>query len=222
MRNINDQFIYFLHKETTGRIIRLMQMETRNKAEKREKLLDQGVQMLTTQGYHGTGLKQLLASVAIPKGSFYHYFQNKEAFAAEVIQHYIEPFILRLEMHLLNSADDALLALKRYFMELIAELEQNDFKGGCLLGNMMGEVGDTSEACRQSLQHAVQRYRNLQQKALEMAQQQGTVRTDRSAESMVDLLTNSWQGALLRMKIEQSSAPLRQCCDDLLDDYFRP
>jgi TetR/AcrR family transcriptional repressor of nem operon len=192
------------------------------KVEKRERLLEQGVQMLTAQGYHGTGLKQLLDSVAIPKGSFYHYFQSKEVFAAEVIQHYIEPFILRLSEHLSRSPDDALLALKRYFNELIAELEQNDFKGGCLLGNMMGEMGDTSETCRRALQSALKRYQDLQQKALEMAQQQGTVRTDRSADSMADLLTNSWQGALLRMKIEQSSAPLRQCCEDLLDDFFRP
>ncbi len=199
-----------------------MQAEMIRKTEKRLKLLDQGVQMLTTQGYHGTGLKQLLDSVAIPKGSFYHYFDNKEAFAAEVIQHYIEPFIIRLSDHLSNSPDDALLALKRYFDELIVELEQNDFKGGCLLGNMMGEMGDTSETCRRALQTAVKRYRDLQQKALELAQQQGTVRTDRSAKSMADLLTNSWQGALLRMKIEQSSQPLRQCCDDLLDDYFQP
>ncbi len=199
-----------------------MQIELTRKQEKRAQLLDQGVQMLTAQGYHGTGLKQLLDSVAIPKGSFYHYFQSKEAFAAEVIQHYIEPFIVRLSDHLAKSPDNALLALKRYFDELIVELEQNDFKGGCLLGNMMGEMGDSSETCRRALQTAVKRYRDLQQKALELAQQQGTVRTDRSAASMADLLTNSWQGALLRMKIERSSAPLRQCCDDLLDDCFRP
>ncbi len=199
-----------------------MQIELTRKQEKRVQLLDQGVQMLTTNGYHGTGLKQLLESVAVPKGSFYHYFTNKEAFAAEVIQHYIEPFIQRLNDQLSASPDDALLGLKRYFYELIAELEQNDFKGGCLLGNMMGEVGDTSETCRLALQTAVKRYRDLQKKALQMAQQQGAVRTDRSAESLADLLTNSWQGALLRMKIEQSSEPLKQCCDELLDDFFSP
>ncbi len=178
--------------------------------------------MLTTQGYHGTGLKQILDSVQIPKGSFYHYFPSKEAFAAEAIQHYIEPFIERLNNLLHHSEMDALSALKRYFNELIEELEANNFKGGCLLGNLMGEMGDTSDTCRQALINAVKRYRNLQQQALETAQQQGTVRKDRSAKEMADLLTNSWQGALLRMKIEQSSEPLHQCCQSLLDDYFKP
>jgi TetR/AcrR family transcriptional regulator, transcriptional repressor for nem operon len=85
----------------------------------------------------------------------------------------------------------------------------------------MGEIGDTSEICRKSLQSAVTRYRNLLQSGLAKAQQQGTVRLDKSPEEMADLLTNTWQGALLRMKVEKSSAPIKQCCQDLLGDFFR-
>jgi len=187
---------------------------------KRKKLLDQGVQMLIAQGYHGTGLKDILDTVRIPKGSFYNYFTNKEAFAAEAISHYIEPFIVRLNSHLQDPQLDSLSALKHYYQELIIEVEQAGYKGGCLLGNLMGEMGDTSELCRRSLILAVERYRDIQKSALLDAQQEGTVRIDRSAESMADLLVNNWQGALLRMKIEQSVQPLEQCIQVLLDDYF--
>ncbi len=177
--------------------------------------------LLMQQGYHGTGLKEILDAVQIPKGSFYNYFGSKENFAAEVIQHYIEPFIQQLNTHLLNPDYDALSALKRYFNELITKLENADFKGGCLLGNLMGEIGDTSELCQKSLQSAVHRYRDLLQAGLRKAQQEGTVRTDKSAEDMADLLVNIWQGALLRMKIEQSSIPLKQCCQNLLGEFFK-
>jgi TetR/AcrR family transcriptional repressor of nem operon len=187
----------------------------------RENLLNKGVALLKEQGYHGTGLKEILDAVQIPKGSFYNYFSSKEEFCAAVIGHYIEPFIVQLDGHLQNPDLDALSALTQYFSELIAELENAGFKGGCLLGNLMGEIGDTSELCREALQLAVNRYRNLLQAGLEQAQQQGTVRTDLSAQVMADLLTNAWQGALLRMKIEHSSVPLKQCCDALLGDYFR-
>ncbi|MGZ8191252.1 MAG: TetR family transcriptional regulator C-terminal domain-containing protein [Methylococcaceae bacterium] len=187
----------------------------------RENLLSQGVALLMQQGYHGTGLKEILDSVQIPKGSFYNYFGNKENFAAEVIQHYINPFIEQVNGHLQNPDIDALQALQRYFNESIAELEKADFKGGCLLGNLMGELGDTSELCRESLKNALKRYRDTLQSGLSKAQQEGTVRTDKSAEDMADLLVNAWQGALLRMKIEQSSAPLKQCCQNLLDDFFK-
>lgn len=187
----------------------------------RDNLLNQGVKLLMEQGYHGTGLKEILDAVKIPKGSFYNYFGSKENFGAEVIQHYIEPFIKQLNDYLENSNGDALSALKRYYRELIAEAEKEKFKGGCLLGNLMGEIGDTSEVCQAALQSAVTRYRNIMRTALTLAQEQGTVRADLSAGEMADLLLNTWQGALLRMKIEQSSEPLKQCFRNLLDGYFK-
>lgn len=178
--------------------------------------------MLMKQGYHGTGLQGILDASNIPKGSFYNYFGSKENFGAEVIQHYIDPFIVQLTIHLQQSEADALGGIRRYFDELIAELEKNEFKGGCLLGNLMGEIGDTSEICRKSLQSTVGRYRDLLQSGLAKAQQQGMVRSDKSAEEMADLLINTWQGALLRTKIEKSSDPVKQCCDNLLEDFFKP
>lgn len=186
----------------------------------KENLLAQGVQLLMQQGYHGTGLKEILDAVQIPKGSFYNYFSSKESFAAEVIQHYIAPFIDQLDKHLKNPDNDALTAINNYFNESIIELENAGFKGGCLLGNLMGEIGDTSDLCQRSLQLAVQRYSDLLANGLKKAQMEGTVRIDKSADDMADLLVNAWQGALLRMKIEQSSEPLKRCCYDLLDDYF--
>jgi TetR/AcrR family transcriptional repressor of nem operon len=194
---------------------------TDSKQLKKDKLLEQGVTLLLEKGYHATGLKQILDAVQIPKGSFYTYFDSKEQFAAEAISHYIEPFILRLSLHLQNPDLDGLAALKAYYSELITEVARTGFKGGCLLGNLMGEIGDTSSLCRDALLNAVARYSELQKIALERGQQQGTVRLDRSAQAMADLMLNGWQGALLRMKVEQSVAPLQAVCQDLLDDYFK-
>lgn len=188
---------------------------------KKDKLLDQGVTLLLEKGYHATGLKEILDTVRIPKGSFYTYFDSKEAFAAEAIAHYIEPFILRLSGHLADPDTDGLAAVRAYYQELIGEVELSGYKGGCLLGNLMGEIGDTSPLCQQALLDAVARYSKLQSSALERGQRQGSVRRDRSAQSMANLMLNGWQGALLRMKVEQSIAPLQACCQDLLDDYFR-
>ena len=192
-----------------------------NKEINREKLLNHGVLLLTRQGYHGTGLNEILAAVQIPKGSFYNYFASKEVFGAEVIHHYIAPFIQLLNSYLKNPDLDALTALQNYFDALIDELDKAGFKGGCLLGNLMGEIGDTSDVCRIALNSAVQDYQDLLASGLQKAQEQGEVRIDKSAEMMAGLLSNAWQGALLRMKIELSCEPLRECCDNLLGDYFR-
>jgi TetR/AcrR family transcriptional repressor of nem operon len=196
-------------------------MSRRDVKELREKLLDQGVVLLMEQGYHGTGLQELVQRVGMPKGSFYNYFPSKEAFSAEVVKHYIEPFITQLNSHLQRHDVNAETALKDYFKELIEETERRDFKGGCLLGNLIGEIGDTSDLCQTSLREAVHRYRDKLQEGLARAQQEGSFRKDLDAKDMADLLVNVWQGVLLRMKIERSVRPLIQFCDFLLNGYFK-
>ena len=184
-------------------------------------LLDEGVALLMRQGYHGTGLKEILDAVNIPKGSFYNYFGSKENFAAEVIVHYITPYLNQLNQYLDESEGNAVAALNRYIEESIAELERTDFKGGCLLGNLMGELSDTSDLCRIALQNALNDYRNVWEEGLRRGQKEKKIREDKSANEMADLWVNAWQGALLRMKIEQSTEPLKQCYSQLLGDFFK-
>jgi TetR/AcrR family transcriptional repressor of nem operon len=184
-------------------------------------LLDEGVALLMRQGYHGTGLKEILDAVNIPKGSFYNYFGSKENFAAEVIVHYITPYLNQLNQYLDESEGNAVAALNRYIEESIAELERTDFKGGCLLGNLMGELGDTSDLCRMALRNALNDYRNVWEEGLRRGQTEKRIRADKSANEMADLWVNAWQGALLRMKIEQSTEPLTQCYSQLLGDFFK-
>lgn len=188
---------------------------------KRENLLKQGVDLLTQQGYHGTGLKEILDAVQIPKGSFYNYFGSKENFAAEIIEHYIEPYLKQLQGYLEQYEGNAIAALERYLQESIIEVELTEFKGGCLLGNLIGEVGETSDVCRIALQTSLNRYRDVWELGFSRAQTEGTIRADKSARELADLWVNAWQGALLRMKVEQSTEPLKQCYQELLGGFFK-
>ena len=191
------------------------------KQDNKNRLLDIGVALLTEKGYHGTGIKEILDTANIPKGSFYNYFPSKEVYGAEVIRHYIAPFIRQIEDDLANHDGDALAALETYFQRLIDDLQENQYQGGCLLGNLLGEIGDTSDKCRSALAEAVNDYAVTLATGLALAQRQGALRRDLSSREMADLLVNAWQGALLRMKIEHSIQPLEQCVDSLLQGYFR-
>ncbi|MEN9757976.1 MAG: hypothetical protein RL755_2163, partial [Pseudomonadota bacterium] len=151
----------------------------------------------------------------------YNYFGSKEIFAAEMIEHYIEPYLIQLQTYLNESEGHSLAALERYLNESITELERTEFKGGCLLGNLTGEIGDTSDICRIALQQALGRYRDVWEMGFYRAQKEGSIRKDKTARELADLWVNSWQGALLRMKVEQSIMPLRQCKETVLNDFFK-
>jgi len=187
----------------------------------RTQLLDEGVAAFLTGGYHGTGLKEVLDRVKVPKGSFYNYFESKEAFGAAAIDHYSDCLGKKLSGALARAPKDPLAGLHLFFAQLTAEFKGADYVGGCLVANLGGEL-EGSEVCRSALARAMRDWRNGVRQALAAAQQRGQVRADLDAGEMADLLVEAWEGAVIRMKIERSTVPLQRCLDRLLGDYFQP
>ena len=185
----------------------------------RTKLLDEGLSALLAQGYHGTGIKEVLDAAHVPKGSFYNYFKSKEDFGAEVLRHYAAKFGERMQP-LIEPQGDALAVLKTFFEGEIALYEK--CPTGCLVGNLAAELGGSMDLPRQAMAGAMRGTRDVFAEVLTRAQQQGAVRTDLPAEDLADFLFNAWEGSLLRMKVGGSVEPLRKCISLALDEFFRP
>jgi TetR/AcrR family transcriptional repressor of nem operon len=186
----------------------------------RKRLLEASMSAFLERGYHGTGLKELLDSVAVPKGSFYNYFPSKEELGAAAIRYYGECTVASLA-GAMDGAPDALTGLRTFFDRWMVDFERARYRGGCLVVNLAGELDD-SEVCRRALKAAFRGWRDGVADALRRAQNEGAVRGDIDAGQLADLLTESWEGAVIRMKIECSVAPLQRCLRRLLDDYFQP
>ncbi len=171
-------------------------------------------------GYHGTGIKQVLDRVHVPKGSFYNYFESKEAFGAAAIRHY-SVCLGRKMSNVLKQTSDPLAGLRQFFHLLMTEFEEAGYVGGCLVANLGGEL-EGSDLCRQALGDAFRDWHQDVSHALRQAQECGTVRKDIDAAELSDMLIESWEGAVIRMKIERSLRPLQHCLRRLLDEYFKP
>jgi TetR/AcrR family transcriptional repressor of nem operon len=86
--------------------------------ETRQRLLQDGVSSFLEHGYHGTGIKEVLDRVEVPKGSFYNYFESKEAFGAAAIRHYAGCLAAKMESEL-SEASDPVSGLRCFFERLI-------------------------------------------------------------------------------------------------------
>lgn len=186
----------------------------------RHRLLEEGVALFLIQGYHGTGIKQVLDQVKVPKGSFYNYFKSKEDFVTAAIQHYANCFGEKMTKAL-AGAPDPLTGLRGFFETLMTEFVAGGYVGGCLIANLGGEL-EGSDICRETLASAFRDWRNMTKDALRQGQQLGLVRNDIDAGELADLLTEAWEGAVIRMKLERSIRPLHRVVDRLLGDYFKP
>ena len=79
-------------------------------------------------------------------------------------------------------------------------------------------VGDD----RQRLGAAMKGWRSALAKMVRDAQEAGEVRQDMDAAVLAGLIWDVWEGAILRMKVEQSTVPLRQSTDLVLNHLLRP
>jgi TetR/AcrR family transcriptional repressor of nem operon len=185
----------------------------------RLRLLEAGAAMLLDQGYHGTGIQAVLDEVGVPKGSFYNYFESKEHFAAEVIRHAAGGACGGLDELAREAEKDALGALRRHLKRRIRAYE-GDCCGGCLIGNLGAEIED-SELCRAALAEAMDGMAARYAAVLALGQAQGTIRDDVAAADLGAQLLDAWEGALLRMKVQRSTGPLKLVVKRLLEGDFR-
>ena len=181
----------------------------------REKILETGQELFKQNGYHGTGLKQILDACQVPKGSFYNYFESKEQFAIEVLEYHHHQETEKWDQRI-ESQDGNILQKFRGSIELfIQEYEEDPEAGGCLLTNLMGEIGNASDSFRAIIELSSTRVINTITEDFRDAQEQGEIRQDLSPRAMAQLFWDSWQGALLRTKVEASPEPLRQVADTI-------
>ena len=185
--------------------------------------MEVGVALFAERGFHGTGIKEIVDAAGVPKGSFYNYFQSKEDFAVEIIRYYSELHAEKWKTYLEQGLEeDALQRLYNSLILMIEYHEQKSVRTGCLVGNLSAELAETSELCREALRLSMDAWCQQFAYHIRRAQEQKTVRTDISAEELAVLFWNTWEGSLLRMKIENSTAPLYQSISLLFNGFFKP
>ncbi|MBR1225170.1 TetR/AcrR family transcriptional regulator [Bradyrhizobium sp. AUGA SZCCT0176] len=167
-----------------------------------------GVIALTEKGFSATGIEEILQSVAVPKGSFYHYFGSKEIFGAELIRSYAEYFARRLDRFLLNGKSRPLQRLRDFTAESKAGMKRYSFTRGCLVGNLGQEMGALPENYRRQLTAVFEDWQNRTATCLREAQEQGEIASHLDCDQLASFFWIGWEGAVLRSKLERSVLPL--------------
>jgi TetR/AcrR family transcriptional regulator, transcriptional repressor for nem operon len=175
----------------------------------REHLLEVGLRQLRATGYTATGVKEVLDLAHVPKGSFYHYFPSKEAFVGELFERYAKGEGARAERLLKDVSIPPLKRLRTYFEELISVYGQPGEAAGCLVGAMSLEIADHLPQLQAQLQSIFAGWQSTVADVLRQAVKHGDLAKATKPEALAEFILNSYEGALVRMKAEQSSGPLK-------------
>lgn len=174
----------------------------------RDNLIGAGLRLFHAGGYAATGIHDIAGAAQVPKGSFYNHFDSKETFGADVIDAFFARVLAKSRAYLLDERLAPLQRLEAYFDDRAAALRAAGYVRGCMLGNFGLEVGDHSVAIRTRIAEHFATWSDLFAGCIAQAQQQDAIRNRLPAATLARFVLNSWEGALLRARVDKSDAPL--------------
>ncbi|MGI5131202.1 TetR/AcrR family transcriptional regulator [Pseudonocardia sp. CA-107938] len=167
----------------------------------RQRMLDSAAELFHQQGYHATGLNQLVAAGGAPKGSLYFHFPGgKEQLAAEAVRQ-SGAQLCELLAVIVANAPDAATAIRNVIDALAAALTESDFQRGCPLATVALDAAGESEMIREACADG---YRSWHAVIEDYLGRQGAVEPARLATVALAAI----EGGLLLARTLRDTAPL--------------
>ncbi|MET0236021.1 MAG: TetR/AcrR family transcriptional regulator [Kibdelosporangium sp.] len=170
------------------------------KTDTRDRVLRTAAKLFRSQGYHATGLNQVLSEGGAPKGSLYFHFPGgKEQLAVESLQLSGAEFCAHLKQ--VGSLDEVL--------ELLGKrLAESGFQDGCPIATVALDAAGASEQIRAACDQA---YLSWEEVITGFLTRQGV----QDAEALATTFLAAIEGALLLARTRKDLTPLRQVGEHL-------
>lgn len=170
----------------------------------RDQILQTTCALLEKQGYHGTGLNEIVKESGAPKGSLYHYFPaGKEQITAEAVLQSGKVTSERIRLGLRESSS-ASKAVYDFVLKIADNVELSNFSAGSPLTAVAMETATQSErinlACREA-------YGMLQSVFHEKLLECGFTKT--KSDELATFVVASIEGGIILSRTSHTADPLR-------------
>jgi TetR/AcrR family transcriptional repressor of nem operon len=170
----------------------------------RNAILKAAMKEFIVRGFSACSVEDITKAARVPKGSFYNHFKSKQSLAAEIVTEYGKGVTERSV--LADPAIAPLRRLKRHFAALNEHF--SCCQDGCLVGKFMAEVSVDTPQIRESLRRVLKVWEEELASALSDGQRQGSIRKDLPASDLAAFLIDSYEGAILRTRLEKKPRAL--------------
>ena len=180
------------------------------KPSNRDRILEAGLKVMFRKGYVGAGVRDIVAEAPAPQGSFTNHFRSKEEFAREVLDRYFDDLKRLVAATLEDRSHTPRERLRRYLDIITDRLAKAEFARGCLIGDFSLEAAPQSEMLRTRLAEIFAEWRSPFAACIAEGQEAGEIARTFAPEDLAEFLLSSWEGAILRMKVERNVEPLER------------
>jgi TetR/AcrR family transcriptional regulator, transcriptional repressor for nem operon len=173
-------------------------------------ILEAGLKVMFRKGYVGAGIRDIAAEAAAPQGSFTNHFRSKEEFAREVLDRYFDNLQQTVARELGDRGRSPRSRLRSYLDTITKILECDGFIRGCLIGDFSLEAAPQSEMIRMRLAEIFREWCVPFAACIAEGQRANEIASTLDPGDLAEFLLASWEGAILRMKVERTAEPLER------------
>ncbi|BAC69234.1 TetR family transcriptional regulator [Streptomyces avermitilis] len=177
----------------------------------REKILTAAQSLIELRGYSALGTAEICKVAGVPKGSFYYFFESKEALALAVLdEHWATQ--RREWTRILSGEAEPLQRLRQLFEETEAGQRAGQQScgtvSGCMFGNLTLEMSNQTEAIRERLQQIFDAQVDMVEEVIIGARERGEVAVSDTREGARSVVAQL-EGQVLFAKLYNDTGRLK-------------
>jgi TetR/AcrR family transcriptional repressor of nem operon len=181
---------------------------TKKGEETKARILAAATELIHRNGFRKTGLTDILVASGVPKGSFYFYFESKDALGKELLARFRERQRELLLTKVFPPDGRAMPQLLAFFQETLRSQTAGGCKAGCLLGNLAAEITDENPGIQQEVAETFLELKQIMAGAIARGQASGELRTDFAADAAAEFLISVMEGSILVAKARRDPAAI--------------
>lgn len=179
-------------------------------ASTRDQIIEKTCELLELQGYHATGLNQIIKESGSPKGSLYYHFPGgKEELAIESIS-YVGNIVLERIQQNLAQVDDAAEAIHGFINNIAYNVEHSGFKKGGPITTIAMETATSSPRLRETCAHI---YEQWQAAFVDKLEANGIEKT--RAVQLATLIISAIEGGVILCRTRQRRIALEHVANEI-------
>lgn len=182
----------------------------------RELIIETAKSLMLVHGYNHTGISLILNQAHVPKGSFYYYFESKEALGYAIIDKSAQEYFANLKEFFKDTSGSPLKSMEQFFRTTIERYDVEIFNYSCILGNLGQELAEQHEGFRRRLEVVFGQTEQFFADLFEEAKAQKELGAHVDTLKLAEFLFSYWEGSILSAKVKKSKEPLLH----FLEFYF--
>jgi TetR/AcrR family transcriptional repressor of nem operon len=188
---------------------------TKKGAATRARIVEAAAELMFVHGVAGTTLEHVRVQAGVSSSQIYHYFVDKEALVAAVVDYQNDAVVGAQESAFGELASIA--ALRAWRDGVIAHQERLNCAGGCPIGALGSQLGELDHDARTGVSTGFHRWQAAIRLGFRAMQGNGTLPGSVDVDTLATAMLASLQGGLLLCQMHRSTEPLRAAMDTMID-----